>query len=65
MKLFALMVSLTQILILETPQAMNAAPATNESTSTREIAQYRKMPILPMNVDILGFWRDHQKSLPM
>jgi hypothetical protein len=52
-------------MILEATLAMNVAPATNESSLTREIAQYKKIPILPRNVDTLGFWRDHQKFLPL
>jgi hypothetical protein len=44
-----------QRMISETTLAMNVAPATNKSTLTREIALYTKIPILPMNMDILVF----------
>ena len=54
-----------QRMILESTQAMMIAPTTNESPLTTEINQYRKLPILPMTVDILAFWRDNQRTFPM
>ena len=54
-----------QRMILESTQAMNSAPVTNESPLTLEFNQYRKLPILPMTVDVLKFWQEHERAFPM
>ena len=52
-------------MILESTQAMNVAPVSNESPMTLEFNQFIKLPILPMTVDVLLFWKEHQRTFPM
>ena len=54
-----------QRMILEATQAMNVVPASNESPLTVEFNQFRKLPILPMTVNVLSFWKEHQRTFPM
>lgn len=54
-----------QRMILEATQAMNVVPVSNESPMTTEFNQFRKLPILPVTVNVLQFWKEHQKTFPM
>jgi hypothetical protein len=44
-----------QKMIVKTTPAMNFAPVSNESSLIRDINEYRKLPIMPINLDILTY----------
>ena len=55
-----------QMLLNQMSQGMASVAAPHaESPMQREINQYRALPMLGKNADVLGFWRDNAKNYPL